>query len=204
MVDDKKTALRWLDREGWDVDTEGSRYTATHPDAAEPIIFGGRSGWSLSKIRRDAQRALGIEVKTANRRRTEREAARQQRAEETARLERENDRALRALIRAERRERGATAKATSQLLDEARRVGALPGWTVSPHACQRMRERGVTAAELRETIRHPLDVSLDRDRPIYAGPGVLAVVDAIDRVVVTVYRGTLAQHRARMPERVGT
>lgn len=59
-MSDRQDIIRELERADWIV-FESSRgvYTAAHADATEPIKFGGRYGWNLKIIRRQAAEALG-------------------------------------------------------------------------------------------------------------------------------------------------
>lgn len=198
MADDRQTAMAELEKDGWSIEPNGAMYVATHPKATAAVTLGGRAGWTLRRIRRDAARALGRPLPSKNRRRAERDF----REGEAKRAERAEQNALAARIRAERCRPAAQpeARASAALLEHAARVGAQPGWRASEHAHARMTERGITRLQVLDALRHPRDVSLDGHHPVYAGCGVLVVVDAIDLVVVTVYRGTLAEHRERMPK----
>lgn len=196
MSDDKKDALRWLEREGWTITDCDRHHVATHPEATAPIEFGGRHGWSLTRIRHDAARARGKRTKM-NRRKADKAFRATQAAEAAAAREA----ALTAQIKAEQHAAPSLdTTASPALLALAADLGRRRGWRVCDHAAARMVERGITRLELVATLQNPVDVSLDGDRPVYAGRDVLAVVDAIDLVVVTVYRGTLADHRERMPQ----
>lgn len=58
-MSDREDIIRELERAGWWLVDDSGVFTAVHPDGSQPIRFGGRFGWTLRSIRRDASEALG-------------------------------------------------------------------------------------------------------------------------------------------------
>jgi hypothetical protein len=73
MSNDSRIILAELERGGWQITETGTCHIAIHPDAEQPIRFGGRYGWTLNRIRRDAARALGQLPTQTHRGRNERQ-----------------------------------------------------------------------------------------------------------------------------------
>lgn len=59
-MSDSQDIIRELERAGWIVYESGlNSFTAGHADGTHSIKFGGKRGWNLQRIRRDAAEALG-------------------------------------------------------------------------------------------------------------------------------------------------
>jgi hypothetical protein len=63
----------------------------------------------------------------------------------------------------------------------------LDDWTFSGHAMDRMRERHISTASVWQAMRHPIEVSPEREgKTKYHGERATVVVDELDQVIVTV------------------
>lgn len=59
-MSDRQDITRELERAGWVIYESGPNvFTAAHEDAHQAIKFGGKFGWNLKTIRRQAAEALG-------------------------------------------------------------------------------------------------------------------------------------------------
>lgn len=58
-MSDRDVIIRELERDNWLIVEEHGVYTAVHVDGEMPIKFGGRFGWNLRIIRRQASESLG-------------------------------------------------------------------------------------------------------------------------------------------------
>jgi hypothetical protein len=83
-MSDREDIIRELERADWIVYESGSGFTAAHADAQQPIKFGGKRGWNLQTIRRDATLALGKTVTKSSARRRRLTAAAESKAVLTA------------------------------------------------------------------------------------------------------------------------